>query len=85
MSIFEEYAYYYDLLYKDKDYIKEAKYIDKLLKEENENINYILNLGCGTGNHDTELHKLGYSIHGIDMSESMIAEANKKKTEKLTF
>jgi len=85
MSIFEEYAYYYDLLYKDKDYSKEAKYIDQLLKGENRDIKYVLNLGCGTGNHDTELHKLGYSIHGVDMSEFMIDEANKKGTEELTF
>lgn len=85
MSIFEEYAYYYDLLYNDKDYSKEAKYIDQLLKDEDKSIKYVLNLGCGTGNHDTELHKLGYSVHGIDMSESMIDEANKKKKEELSF
>lgn len=30
--VFEEYAQYYDLLYADKDYGGEAKYIDSLLK-----------------------------------------------------
>lgn len=32
MVVFEEYAQYYDLLYADKNYVGEAKYIDSLLK-----------------------------------------------------
>ncbi len=85
MSVFEEYAYYYDLLYKDKDYEKEAKYIDKLLKQENINTKNILNMGCGTGNHDVELSKLGYKVHGIDLSKQMIHEAKDKEHENLSF
>lgn len=85
MGVFKEYSYYYDLLYKDKDYAKEAKYIDELLKNENKQINSILNMGCGTGNHDVELSKLGYKIHGIDLSEEMISEAKKKEHENLCF
>lgn len=30
--VFNEYAHYYDLLYKDKDYAGEVNYIDSLIK-----------------------------------------------------
>ncbi len=30
--VFDEYAAYYDLLYRDKDYVGEAEYIDQLLR-----------------------------------------------------
>lgn len=85
MGVFEEYSYYYDLLYKDKNYFKEAEYIDKLLKNENKSINTILNMGCGTGNHDAELSKFGYTIHGIDFSQEMISEAKRKECKELSF
>ena len=32
MSVFGNYAHYYDLLYRDKNYAKEADYVDKLIK-----------------------------------------------------
>ena len=76
MSNFNLYAQYYDLLYKDKDYKKEAEYIVKLIKQFAPNAKSILNLGCGTGKHDFELAKLGYSVHGVDMSAEMISIAN---------
>lgn len=31
--VFDEYAAYYDLLYKDKDYVGEAEYIDGLISK----------------------------------------------------
>lgn len=85
MGVFEEYSYYYDLLYKDKNYFKEAEYIDKLLKDEKKEINTILNMGCGTGNHDVKLSEFGYKIHGIDLSEEMISEAKQKECKDLSF
>ena len=33
MSVFGPYSRYYDLLYGDKDYLAEAKYIDKLIRQ----------------------------------------------------
>jgi len=38
----------------------------------------ILDVGCGTGRHAIELAKRGYSVVGIDLSESMLAHARKK-------
>lgn len=77
-EVFREYAAYYNLLYKDKDYAKECEYIHKLIQESAPGSKSILNLGCGTGNHDFILSEKGYFISGIDFSEQMISIANKR-------
>lgn len=80
MEAFHDYAYYYNLFYGDKDYAAEAGTIEGILKKygKKDAKKEILNIGCGTGRHDVELHKLGYKIHGIDLSAEMvdIARAN---------
>jgi 2-polyprenyl-3-methyl-5-hydroxy-6-metoxy-1,4-benzoquinol methylase len=38
----------------------------------------ILDIGCGTGRHDIELAKRGYSVTGIDLSESLLRRAKEK-------
>ena len=83
METFKDYAYYYNAFYKDKDYKKEAKQIDCLLKRFGKNIQYIIDFGCGTGRHDIELAKRGYQCEGIDISPSMIqiAKENIAKEE----
>ena len=84
METFQDYAYYYNAFYKDKDYAKEARQIDEILKKYGKNIHSVINYGCGTGKHDIELSRIGYSCTGIDLSETMIAIAkqNSKKEEK---
>lgn len=81
MNNFEDYAYYYNTFYGDKDYAEEARVVDKLLQKycmcKTHNAN-ILNIGCGTGKHDFELNALGYKVHGIDLSEKMISIARDK-------
>lgn len=75
MGVFKDYAAFYDALYKDKDYMAEARDVDKLLKKYGNNIHYIIIYGCGTGKHDRCLKKFGYAIDGIDMSSDMIKVA----------
>ncbi len=75
MTVFGNYSRYYDLLYRDKDYIGEAKFIHRLIQNHAPNGQSILELGCGTGNHAMLLAKEGYSIHGIDLSEEMLQQA----------
>lgn len=41
----------------------------------------ILDIGCGTGRHAIELSKRGYSVTGIDLSQSQIDRAIKKSKE----
>lgn len=75
MSIFKEYAQYYDLLYRDKDYNKETDYIHGLIQKFAPDAKSILNLGCGSGRHDRHLADRGYSITGVDLSAQMIETA----------
>jgi SAM-dependent methyltransferase len=70
---FRLYAAYYDLLYRDKDYAREVKYVVSLLRRNAvRNGSSLLNLGCGTGKHDLLLGEAGYRVYGVDLSEGMV-------------
>lgn len=75
-KVFDAYATYYDLLYKDKDYESEARFVQSLLSSHNISSGKVLELGCGTGIHAGYLARMGYSVHGIDISPGMIEVAN---------
>ncbi len=85
MNQFKEYSKYYDLLYKDKDYQKEATYIDDLIRKFDKKGSNLLDIGCGTGKHANLLVDKGYKVHGIDISESMVEVAKKNYGEKVSF
>ncbi len=72
--MFDAYAAYYDLLYQDKNYHKEAQYIYRFLEENGIRSGEILELGSGTGRHAEEFVKMGFCVHGIDLSEKMVQE-----------
>lgn len=72
MEVFQDYAYYYNAFYQDKNYETESRQVDTLLKKYGDEIIKIINYGCGTGRHDIELAKLGYDCTGIDISPLMI-------------
>lgn len=76
MGVFKKYAKYYDLFNKDKDYGKEADYVHALIQKYAPDAKAILDLGCGTGQHDFFLAEKGYSVIGVDMSEEMLSIAN---------
>ena len=75
--IFNDYSKYYDIIYKDKDYSAEAKYIEKLLLKNEKKIKTILEFGSGTGKHGSLLSERGYEVLGIEKSERMVALAPK--------
>ena len=81
MEVFQDYAYYYNTFYNDKDYKAEALQVDRILNNFGRNISEIMNFGCGTGKHDIELSKIGYRCAGIDVSSRMI-EAAQQNAEK---
>lgn len=85
MTQFKEYSKYYDLLYKDKDYQNEVSYIDDLIRKFSNETRNLLDIGCGTGKHANLLVDKGYKVHGIDISESMIALAKMQYDEKVSF
>lgn len=74
-DVFDAYANYYDLLYRDKDYSGEAEQVGSLIHTYNPVAKQILELGCGTGLHAIQLAKRGYQVHGVDRSSAMIANA----------
>lgn len=74
-GVFDAYAAYYDLLYRDKDYATEADYIHSLIQRYKTNSCDILELGCGTGGHASCLARYGYRVTGLDRSEAMVSQA----------
>jgi SAM-dependent methyltransferase len=81
--VFDAYAAYYDLLYQDKNYHEEAKYIFRLLEGNGISSGNILELGSGTGKHAEEFAKMGFCVHGIDLSQKMVQEANQRNNKNL--
>lgn len=79
-GVFDTYARYYDLLYREKDYAAEVAYIDSHIQSLALGARNILELGCGTGAHAEHLAHRGYRIHGVDRSEAMIARARERKS-----
>jgi SAM-dependent methyltransferase len=77
VSVFSEYARYYDLLYRDKDYRAEANYVSGLISKFHPEARSILELGSGTGIHARLLAGQGFSVHGIERSPEMLARALK--------
>ena len=76
------YSQYYDLLYSDKDYIREVDYIIKLIKENIDHSKTLLDMGCGTGKHAELLSNKDFIVHGIDISEDMLKIAKKRSKDK---
>ena len=82
---FKHYSQYYDLLYQDKDYQAETKYIVELIEQYGPNSEHILELGSGTGIHAQLLAANGYQIFGIERSAEMVAIANQTPNKKVQF
>lgn len=78
-KVFDAYACYYDLLYRDKDYAGEAEYIAAHIHKLTPQAKRILELGCGTGAHAEYLARMGFTVHGVDMSETMLARAEARR------
>jgi SAM-dependent methyltransferase len=75
MNVFDKYSELYDLIYYDKDYYKEVKYIIKKLKEYHSPSKKILEYGSGTGMHGCLLAEKGYDITGVELSDKMFQKA----------
>lgn len=79
MSVFGLYSRYYDLLYRDKDYAGESKYVTELIRRFKPQATDLLELGSGTGGHAEFLAREGFSVTGIDLSDSMLARAQQRR------
>jgi predicted TPR repeat methyltransferase len=80
-KVFDVYAEYYDLLYQDKCYKQEVDYVSGLLEDNGVKSGAILELGSGTGKHAEEFAKIGFNMHGVDLSPVMVKKANQRKKD----
>jgi SAM-dependent methyltransferase len=76
MTVFANYARYYDLLYKDKNYAEECAFVLEVLNRQGCTPASLLDLGCGTGRHALEMAKKGITVEGADLSETMLDMGN---------
>lgn len=77
---------YYHILYKNRDYMEAAVFIDRLVEYLAPEPNaHFLDVACGKGRHSIYLNKKGYNVTGIDISPNSIEEAKQHETDTLHF
>lgn len=84
-KVFDAYAAYYNLLYRDKDYRAEAEYVSGLIRQFKPSAHALVDFGCGTGRHAVEFARLGYEVLGVDLSPQMIEIAHQVKETNVEF
>lgn len=70
----EHFASFYDVLMEDAPYDKWIEYTKKHVKAESR----VLDVACGTGTLTLLLEREGFQTFGVDISEEMLAAAEKK-------
>ena len=74
------FAAYYDTLYRGVvDYDGDVAFLNRLFRRYmHRKPKSLLDLGCGTGNHDLPLLRRGFDVTGLDASGPMLAVARRK-------
>jgi SAM-dependent methyltransferase len=80
LTVFAGYSRYYDLLYRDKDYAGEARYIAELIRKHAPLAKDMMEVGCGTGAHAAEWAQMGFTVAGVDRSEGMLEAAEARRS-----
>ena len=78
MSAYESLAACYDELTYDIRYEKTLTFFERLCAREHVQPHSVLDLACGTGSLSLLLAGRGYRVIGADLSEDMLAEAERK-------
>lgn len=76
MTVFQNGALYYDVLYAGKPHKTEVEHFLSVagVSSPRAHFSRILELGIGTGRHACLLADLGFVVHGIELSESMLLQ-----------
>ena len=84
MNSYERFAEVYDELMTDIPYTEYVEWIQTYAPAQN--YKNLLDIGCGTATLAFLLHKAGYAVSGIDLSEEMLAIASARmEDEKITM
>ncbi|PKK81924.1 MAG: class I SAM-dependent methyltransferase [candidate division Zixibacteria bacterium HGW-Zixibacteria-1] len=79
--LYNDLAWTWHIISKPEDYVEEGEnFIDKIKAHSQIDVREILSLGCGGGNLDWVL-KCAFKITGVDISDSMLANARKINPE----
>ena len=77
---------YYHILYKNRNQIEAKLFLDKLINylpiQKNQKI---IDVACGKGRHSIYLNRLGFNVHGVDLSKKSIDIAKKYENKSLQF
>jgi len=80
--MYQEFAYIYDKMMRDVDYLKWTDYIESIFTRYNIKPKDIAELACGTGNITIIMADRGYNMIGIDRSQDMLQVAQEKARKK---
>ena len=76
--MFTKYSNYYDIYYKNKNYVAEVNFVLDLAKQNSITPTTVLDIGCGTGGHLIPFAQKGLKVKGFDLSEDMVYQAREK-------
>src|SRR3989442_228057 len=76
------FARYYDIIYHEiVNYEGDVDFLEAVFRRYRVKPRTILDVGCGTGNHDIPLARRSYRVTGLDQSSAMLSVARKKTAE----
>ncbi len=75
------YAAYYDLLYREKDYAGEVRFVLDALNRRGGPVRRLLEFGYGTGAHAEHFAAHGIDVEGVDRSEPMLDSARARANQ----
>src|SRR5690625_5193152 len=76
--VYQHMAPFYDYLMSNAPYDKWVNFSTKIFQKYGNNINKIIDLGCGTGEITLRLAKKDYQLFGVDHSLEMLSYAEQK-------
>lgn len=82
MSGYNAFASVYDVLTQNVNYAQRAEDICSLFCRYGKKSGILLDVACGTGSFSEAFARRGYDVIGIDASEEMLMEAQRKMYEK---
>lgn len=78
MEAYKGFASVYDSFMDEIDYPAWVQYLQESWAMLGKVPKTVIDMGCGTGNITIPLAKAGYRVFGVDISEEMLAEAQRK-------